>query len=128
VTWVQPIRKRRPARKKSLRWELILGGAVRVYPGGREVCQNNPKGQAEYRRRTLAMAEAQKWVCGLAEAGACKFLGEPMRLGEGFYAVTFEHADKRGPRQDDRIPPATKNCAAHLLCNSELGSRRSPDA
>jgi hypothetical protein len=32
----------------SLRYELILNGAVRKYPDGREVCEPNAQGTREY--------------------------------------------------------------------------------
>jgi hypothetical protein len=113
---------RKPETETSLRYELICGGAVKLYLDGREVCfDDTPEGQAEYKRRTMEMAIRQRWVCGI-----CK---DPEKLmhGRGWERITFQHSDGRGmggARRNDSVAPEAGNCAAHLSCNSELGSRR----
>jgi hypothetical protein len=47
----------------SLRFDLILDGAVRKYPDGREVCQDNPQGLAEFARRLGLALSRQHWQC-----------------------------------------------------------------
>lgn len=102
----------------SLRYALILNGAVRKYPDGREVCQRTRKGRQEYHERTIIMAERQHKLCGIC--------WRPML----FLDITFEHEDGRGMNgghRDDRIVDdngVLVNCAAHSWCNSEKGSRR----
>jgi hypothetical protein len=118
----KPIRRTRKVKKSSLRYEVVLNGAVRVYPDGREVCQENRAGREEYKRRTLAMANWQENICGI-----CGF-GPMLRHqdSESPLQVTFQHGDGRGmggARRDDRTN-VKGNCAAHRGCNGELGSRR----
>jgi hypothetical protein len=122
----KPIRRRRKVKKSSLRYEVILGGAVRVYPDGREVCQDNAPGQLFYRLRTIDMADRQLWRCGFEDVGECKLPGRMMLGTQGLdSSATFEHANKRGAgKQNDSIAPETKNCAVHSICNSAVGSRR----
>lgn len=86
-----------------------------VTDDGKEICSNTPKGRAEYRNRTLAMAERQGWVCRWCE--------KPMRLGD----VSFEHDNGRTKgNQDDRIEVGgvPQNAATHGGCNCERGSSR----
>jgi hypothetical protein len=114
---IQPLLK--PCQQKRRRAE-----AVRVYRGGREVCQKSKAGLAEYKRRTIEMVDRQGNICGI-----CKDPSVPMRPIEdhSFLSATFQHADGRGSgggRRNDSIAPETGNCAAHLKCNLELGSRR----
>src|ERR1700735_2769172 len=61
----KPIRKRRKVKKSSLRYEVIFG-AIRRYPDGREVFQNNGKGIAERLRRKmeLLLGESKCEACG----------------------------------------------------------------
>lgn len=75
--------KREP-KEASLRFELILNGAVRVYPDGREVCQDSKAGWAEYKRRVEAMLLRQNWRCSLC--------GKRLSLRD----ATFEHQRRRG--------------------------------
>ena len=90
---------------------------VKVYPGGREVCGKTALGKAEYRRRTLSMAERQGWRCGLCG----------LRMTES--TATFDHEFGRGmggARRDDRIFSDNGNwinAAVHMLCNGIKGSR-----
>lgn len=98
----------------SLRFELILNGAVRRYPDGREVCQDNPQGRREYSRRVEKMVRRQNFICCLC----------PDRLY--FADATFEHQRRRGMGaafRDDRIEKDGQdwNGAAHWICNSEKG-------
>jgi hypothetical protein len=99
----------------SLRYETILNGAVRVYRDGREVCNDNPKGWKEYRRRVEVMLQRQHWRCSLC--------GKRLRLAD----ATFEHQRRRGlhgaTRQDAIETPDGKpiNSAAHWVCNVEKG-------
>lgn len=88
--------------------------AVKVYPGGREVCQNSAAGKREYRLRTIKMVNRQKGIC----PKCCKSMS--------LLDFSFQHGDTRGmggARRDDRID-SPGNCAMHILCNQELGSRR----
>ena len=90
-------------------------GAVVIYPGGREVCQDNAAGRRAYYLRTRHMAERQNQLCALCGKFMCD--------------VTFEHQEGRGMGsgfRDDRIEIDGKwfNAAAHSLCNRVKGSRR----
>ena len=102
-------------KSSSLRFELILNGAVRVYPDGREVCQDSPAGWREYKRRVGVMVQRQKYRC-------C-FCGARLSLAE----ATFEHQRRRGMGaawRDDRIVDSEGrevNGAAHWVCNVEKG-------
>lgn len=106
------------AKKKSLKFDLILDGAVIKYPDGREVCQANAAGRNEYNRRLNVMLAAQNFICCLC--------GDSLST----YNATFEHRCPRGmagSRRDDRIEDEKgnpKNGAAHWNCNSEKGSKR----
>ena len=103
---------------------------VKVFPGGREVCQTRldhpegAEGRAEYKRRKEAMWKRQKGICCLYG-----FLPEcPGKLE--IKLATFEHEDGRGGgKRDDRIslPDGTWiNGVSHLMCNSLKGSRHIP--
>jgi len=101
--------------------------AVKSFPGGREVCQNNKAGKDEYERRRRAMWERQGKMCGLQISPQC------MRRLPWQYA-TFEHVDGRGfggstgggGKRDDRIEKDGKpyNLAVCPYCNVFKGSRR----
>lgn len=101
-----------------LRYTLILDGAVRVYPDGREVCQDNAAGRREYDRRIQVMCQRQNFRCCLC----------PERIHPP--SATFEHERLRGAGgafRDDRILDANGeecNGAAHWKCNRIKGSRR----
>jgi hypothetical protein len=99
----------------SLRYQMILNGAVRVYPDGREVCNDSPAGWREYTRRVGVMVQRQNFRCCLCGG----------RLSAG--NATFEHQRRRGMgaawRQDaieDRDGKPI-NGAAHWVCNSKKG-------
>lgn len=98
-----------------LRYELILDGAVRKYPDGREVCQDNWAGRREYLRRLEVMLTRQNWRCSLCE--------KRLRKED----ATFEHQRRRGMGgafRDDRIydhDGLWLNGAAHWVCNREKG-------
>lgn len=114
-SWLR--KKPKKARKSSLKWELILDGAVRKYPDGREVCQSNEKGADEYYRRIGQMADRQGNLCCLCDGS--------LRYG----ITTFEHTDGRGMgggHRDDRIEIDGRavNGAAHWHCNVAKGSKR----
>ena len=101
-------------KESSLRFTLILNGAVRVYPDGREVCQDSSAGWKEYKRRVEAML--------LRQGGRCCLCGKRLALS----LATFEHQRRRGMGaawRDDRITKDGKdwNGAAHWVCNSEKG-------
>jgi len=55
----RPIPRTRHYPEQSLRYELILDGAVRRYHDGREVCQDSKAGWLEYKRR------ASHWICNV---------------------------------------------------------------
>jgi len=98
----------------SLRYSTILDGAVRVYPDGREICQDNRQGWAEYKRRIEVMVERQRFKCCLC--------GKRISVAD----ATFEHQRRRGlggAWRDDRLGNAEGklNGAAHWICNSEKG-------
>ena len=102
------------AKGPSLRFELILGGAVRRYPDGREVCQDNPAGRREYSRRVDRMLERQDNRCCLCNK----------RLHRS--DATFEHHRRRGMHaafREDRIEKDGQpiNGAAHWDCNVKRG-------
>jgi hypothetical protein len=110
----RPIQRSRDYPDQSLRYETILDGAVRVYPSGRQVCQDSPAGWREYKRRVKAMLERQNHRCCLC--------GGILRAGNG----TFEHQRRRGMGaawRDDRITKDGQdwNGAAHWVCNSVKG-------
>lgn len=88
--------------------------SVKVFSGGREVCQDNSAGDREYKARTDAMQKRQGGHCALC----------PWYLG-----VTFDHQDGRGAgggHRDDRIEIDGKwhNAALCHTCNMAKGSRR----
>lgn len=92
---------------------------IKVYRDLREVCNlKSAEGRRIYARRVVEMAKRQSWNCCICH--------KPMQWWE----PTFEHSDLRGlggGRRDDRIRAANgrpMNGAAHGLCNSLKGSRR----
>jgi hypothetical protein len=110
----RPIPRTRPYPEKSLRYTVILDGAVRIYPDGREVCQDNAQGWREYTRRVGVMVQRQNHRCCLCNR----------RLAQS--QATFEHQRRRGMHaafRDDRIEKDGQpyNGAAHWVCNSEKG-------
>lgn len=98
----------------SLRYELILNGAVRVYKDSagnvvREVCQDSPAGWREYRKRVEIMWRRQDRKCALC--------GKALYLSD----ATFDHQRRRGLHaafRDDRLENGK---AAHWVCNVERG-------
>lgn len=112
------IRSRRKVRKPSWRWEIV-DNSYQKYHDGRLVALHNAKGDAWYHEQTLIMARRQKNVCGICH-------GSRLMHGDGEWSATFQHGDGRGAggarRNDDINAPG--NCAAHWICNGELGSRR----
>lgn len=111
----RPIPRSRSYPEVSQHYEIILNGAVRRYrEDGREVCQENPAGFREYKRRVEVMVERQGRRCCLCNR----------RLSPG--NATFEHQRRRGMHaafRDDRIEKDGEewNGAAHWICNSEKG-------
>jgi hypothetical protein len=105
----------RPKKVNVLRYELILGGAIRVYPGKREVCQDNASGRRIYADRVREMVQRQDYRCSLCGGTLCAAL------------ATFEHTRRRGMHaafRDDRITDEAgnwMNSAAHWECNSRKG-------
>lgn len=98
----------------SLRYATDPTGAFRIYPDGREVCVDSPKGWAEYKRRVEVMVERQNKRCCLC--------GRRISLA----SATFEHQRRRGMGaawRDDRITKdgVDWNGAAHWVCNGEKG-------
>ncbi|MGH9505262.1 MAG: hypothetical protein ACRD20_20605 [Terriglobales bacterium] len=98
----------------SLRFELLCNGALRRYPDGREVCQDNAAGWREYKRRIEVMVQRQNYRCCLC--------GKRLSASE----ATFEHQRRRGMHaafRDDRIEKDGQewNGAAHWVCNVEKG-------
>lgn len=101
--------------EQSMRYTVMLDGAVRVYPDGREVCNDHTvAGLKEYKRRIVAMVERQNSKCCLC--------GKKLHPN----AATFEHQRRRGMHaafRDDRITKNGQdwNGAAHWVCNGERG-------
>jgi hypothetical protein len=89
---------------------------VKVMAGGLEVCQRNPMGLAEYKRRTLEMAERQGGRCAICGFTFDGWLGQP----------TFDHeAGRCVGKRDDRIEinGEWRNAALHQACNGHKGSK-----
>lgn len=89
-------------------------GPYKTHLDGREVCYNTAAGKREYRLRTIKMVNRQKGIC----PKCCKSMS--------LLDFSFQHGDTRGMgggRRDDRIN-SPGNCAMHVRCNGELGSRR----
>lgn len=111
-----PYRWAPEAKGPSLRYELLLDGAVRKYPDGREVCQDSFSGRREYLRRLEIMLQRQNYSCCLCS----------QRM-KGLQDATFEHQRRRGMHaafRDDRIyneRGEQMNGAAHWVCNGEKG-------
>lgn len=110
----RPIPKFRLKPEFSQHYETILGGSVRLYKDGREVCQDSPAGWREYKRRVEAML--------LRQGGRCCLCNRRLALSQ----ATFEHQRRRGigaAWRDDRISKDGKewNGAAHWVCNGERG-------
>jgi hypothetical protein len=105
------------AKGRSLRYDLILDGAVRKYKSdGREVCQDSHSGRREYLRRLEIMLSRQGRMCSLC--------GKRIR---SLHDATFEHERRRGMGgafRNDAIYNSRgewMNGAAHWVCNSEKG-------
>jgi len=110
----RPINRVAVKPEQSLRYETILGGAVRVYRDGREVCQDSSAGWREYKRRVEAML--------LRQGGRCCLCGRPLSLAN----ATFEHQRRRGMGaawRDDRIVKDGEdwNGVSHWVCNEVKG-------
>lgn len=117
----QPYRWTPEPKGPSLRFDLILEGAVRAYKDAvgkvlREVCQDSPAGHKEYTRRLDIMLTRQHWQCCLCT--------DRIRTRSD---ATFEHQRRRGMGaafRDDRIYNERgewMNGAAHWVCNGEKG-------
>jgi hypothetical protein len=117
----QPYRWSPEPKGPSLRFDLILEGAVRVYKDAlgkvlREVCQDSAAGHKEYNRRLDIMLTRQHWQCCLCT--------DRIRTRSD---ATFEHQRRRGMGaafRDDRIYNERgewMNGAAHWVCNGEKG-------
>jgi len=111
----QPYRWQPKPKPSSLRYELILDGAVIKYSDGREICQPNAAGWREYARRVEVMVIRQNFRCSLCNRRITKS------------TATFEHQRRRGMGaafRDDRIELPDGmwvNSAAHWVCNGEKG-------
>ncbi len=104
-----------PKPANVLRYELLLQGAVRQYPDGREVCQDSLVGRREYLRRLNIMLSRQNWRCSLC--------GKRLSAHD----ATFEHSRRRGfggAWRDDRVENEKRewlNSASCWVCNSQKG-------
>lgn len=92
--------------------------AVKVFPGGREVCQKTPAGDAEYKRRIEEMWDRDNGICCICDTH--------VDLDE----ATFEHKARSrgmgGGKRDDRT---SVNGVSHLHCNTfHKGSRSLEEA
>jgi hypothetical protein len=96
--------------------------AVKVFPGGREVCADTPAGWVEYVKRKKDMWIRQGKRCCLE--GIC-----PICPGNLVWADTsFDHEAGRGQngsKRDDRIEVDGKwiNGCCHHFCNAWKASR-----
>jgi hypothetical protein len=61
----RPIPKSRQYPEHSLRYQTSADGSYRIYPGGREVCNDSPAGWREYSRRIDAMLIRQRIGCAM---------------------------------------------------------------
>lgn len=88
--------------------------AVKVFRGGREVCNHLCKsGRDEYERRKRVAWEQQKGICAICH--------EKLAWGD----TTADHVKPRkmgGSERDDRQENLR---AVHWRCNTERGSQRS---
>jgi hypothetical protein len=107
----RPIPRSREYPEHSLRYTTIMGGSVRVYSSGREVCQENAAGRREYLRRVQSMVQRQNFRCG-----ACN-----RKLS--LFQATFDHFPiKRrmgAAFRDDRVTDPEGewvNRAVHWAC------------
>lgn len=105
----------------SLRYDVILDGAVRVYPDRRQVCQDNAPGRKEYAKRIEAMVQRQNFRCGCSLTCTKRIT---------LATATFGHEGLRGAggsTRDDRIVDENgewMNAAETWECNSAKGSKR----
>lgn len=105
---------------RKARTERRSGEAIKVFPDGREVCQRNDAGWAEYDRRLCVMVKRQGFRCAWCLHLFGFVIGNP----------TFDHEDGRGlggSHRDDRILHADgtwKNAALCRKCNGLKGSQR----
>lgn len=108
-----------PKLSRKAKKERASKESVKVFPGGREVCQRNPGGHREYQNRLCDMVERQNDRCAICLKRFTEFL-----------LPTFEHQDGRGSNgghRDDRIWLADGtpfNAALCSTCNTAKGSRR----
>lgn len=102
--------------------------AVKVFDGGREICnQLTKEGRDEYHRRKFMMWDRQGKRCALQITDICK-----QRQGRWpKEEIQFDHESGRGGgKQDDRIEVirdgkvVPQNAAVCPFCNSAKGSRR----
>ena len=103
--------------------------AVIVRPDGREIINPaTPEGYAEYKWRVMLFWLRQRGWCCFRDYDFCP---GRLKLSE----ATMEHENKRGAgKHDSRIAIFDEeglfirhiNGAAHLACNSIVGSRRLP--
>ena len=99
--------------------------AVKVFAGGREVCDMTTKaGRDEYRNRVRIMWERQGRKCGLMITPQCKAKNGRLSIDE----ATFDHETVRGmgsAKRDDRIEIDGRDVsrAVCAFCNCHRGSR-----
>lgn len=92
--------------------------AVKIYPDGREVCQDNAEGKRKYSQATEKMSIRQWEVCAICGLPFAPWL-QP----------TFDHQDGRGMNgsiRDDRIwiNGDWHNAALCVPCQGIKGSKR----
>ncbi len=86
--------------------------AVKVYPDGRQVCQETKAGKEEYVRRRRIAWENQMHICPL-----CLL---PLRWED----ATTDHIRPRKMGGSERDDSQDNLQAVHLICNGIKGSRR----
>ena len=98
--------------------------AVKVFAGGREVCDMTTKaGRDEYRNRVRIMWERQGRKCGLMITPQCKAKNGRLSIDE----ATFDHSYGRGMGGGKRSDSLDGNRAVCCWCNSLKGSRPPSD-
>lgn len=110
----------------------IFKPAVKVFSGGREVCDQLTKaGRDEYVKRKLDRYEEQGCRCALQITDICKQRQGRWPKDE----ITLDHEDGRGMgggKRDDRMwvikdgKLVKQNAAVCWHCNSQKGSRKIP--
>lgn len=90
----------------------IVTPSLIIHADGREICRPTAAGRALYYERKRVAWEAQGRCCGICL--------QPMLLRE----ATVDHIRPRGMGSGFRDDRMENIRAAHMICNSNRGSRR----